>query len=74
MSGLPIIPSIGDKLKKNEKEVIYTVLECKGCKEEKIREFLDGDIVFKEITGEKCTKCNLNYVIKQIYVEIIKKK
>ncbi|MHA1683585.1 MAG: hypothetical protein ACTSUE_21785 [Promethearchaeota archaeon] len=73
--GMPILPAIGDDLKKNEREITKTVLVCKTCKEEKIREYKEGDIVFQDAAAdESCEKCTGPLMINQIYVEIIKKK
>ncbi|MHA1792121.1 MAG: hypothetical protein ACTSVI_05710 [Promethearchaeota archaeon] len=73
MSSLPILPSIGESLKKNEKEIIQTVLTCIKCKANKTRDFIPGDVVFKEVDGEKCEKCSGKLIITQIYSEVIKK-
>jgi hypothetical protein len=73
MSGMPILPAIGiEKLKKGETEVTFTVLECAACAEEIIREYKEGDIVFAD-TDDVCKKCGKKLVIKQIYVDIVKK-
>lgn len=74
MSNLPILPAIGDELKKNEKEVTLTVLACTKCDEQVTREYQEGDIVFHEPDGEICKSCSSQMIIKQIFVEIVKKK
>ena len=69
---MPILPAIGvEKLKKGEKEVVFTVLGC-NCDAESTREYKEGDIVFQE-TDETCPKCGNNYRIVQIYEDIVKK-
>jgi hypothetical protein len=74
MSGMPILPAIGvEKLKKGETEVTFTVLECASCAEETNREYKEGDIVFAD-TDETCKKCGKKLVIKQIFVDIVKKE
>nr|MDO8115497.1 hypothetical protein [Candidatus Sigynarchaeota archaeon] len=63
-----------EKLKKDEKEVTFTVTGCMNCEgTDETREYKDGDIVFAVI-GEKCKACGKDVVIKQIYLDIIKKK
>ena len=69
----PILPAIGiEKLKKNEKEVIFSVEGCQTCEYEDKREYEEGDIVFK-ILEKKCPKCDSKMTIKQIFSEIVKK-
>lgn len=69
---VPVLPAIGiEKLKKGEKEVIFTVLSC-NCDAETIREYKEGDIVFEEI-DEICSKCGSKFRIMQIYSDIVKK-
>ncbi|MEX2683717.1 MAG: hypothetical protein Q6373_019235 [Candidatus Sigynarchaeota archaeon] len=71
---MPILPSIGiEKLKKGETEVTITVLGCTSCGDETTREYKEGDIVFAD-AGEQCKKCGGKVVIKQIYVDVVKKK
>ncbi|MBN2152762.1 MAG: hypothetical protein JW839_15025 [Candidatus Lokiarchaeota archaeon] len=71
---MPILPSIGiEKLKKGEAEVTFTVLGCTSCDDETTREYKEGDIVFED-DGEPCKKCGKKVVIKQIYVDIVKKQ
>jgi len=72
-NGMPILPSIGDLPKKGEEEITSTVLQCIECKEETTREYRKGDIVFKEVEGETCSKCSGKLIVSQIYVEIVKK-
>ena len=69
-----MIPSVADeKLKKHEKEVIRTVLGCLSCNAEVLREFADGDFIFKE-DDKPCEKCGGSLVVRQIYSEIISSK
>jgi rRNA maturation protein Nop10 len=71
---MPMLPAIGiEKLKKGEKEVIFTVLDCAKCGEETTREYKEGDTVFTT-TDEACTKCGGSMIINQIFVDIVKKK
>ncbi|MHA1369709.1 MAG: hypothetical protein ACTSRA_08365 [Promethearchaeota archaeon] len=69
---LPILPSLGEKLKKGEKELIRTVLKCPNCKNELVREYIEGDFVF-DTSKQKCSECDQFMVIDRIYSEIIKK-
>ncbi len=70
---MPILPSIGiEKLKKGEKEVIFTILACSSCNSEITREYKEGDTVFNG-TDEPCSKCGAKLTIKQIYEDIVKK-
>ncbi|NMC07375.1 MAG: hypothetical protein GYA24_19325 [Candidatus Lokiarchaeota archaeon] len=71
---MPILPSIGiETLKKGETEITFTVLHCAACAEETTREYKEGDIVFM-VVDETCKKCGKALVVKQIYVDIIKKE
>ncbi len=72
---IPILPAIGaEKLKKNEKEVMFTVTGCMACDgTDQTREYTDGDVVFA-VTGEKCKGCGKDIIIKQIFLDIVKKK
>jgi hypothetical protein len=68
----PVLPAIGiEKLKKGEKEVVFTVLGC-NCDAETIREYKDGDIVFNEV-DESCNKCGSKFRVMQIYLDLVKK-
>ena len=70
---MPLLPAIGiEKLKKGESEVTFTVLGCVSCGDETTREYKEGDIVFAD-TDEACKKCEKKLVIKQIYVDVVKK-
>ena len=69
---VPVLPAIGiEKLKKGEKEVVFTVLGC-SCDAEITREYKEGDIVFEEI-DETCDKCGSKFRIMQIYSDVVKK-
>ncbi|HME54900.1 MAG TPA: hypothetical protein VKM55_22030 [Candidatus Lokiarchaeia archaeon] len=69
---VPVLPAIGiEKLKKGEKEVVFTVLGC-NCDTETTREYKEGDVVFNEV-DESCSKCGRKFRIMQIYADIVKK-
>ncbi|MHA1800069.1 MAG: hypothetical protein ACTSVY_16630 [Candidatus Helarchaeota archaeon] len=55
--------------KKEDKHITKTILKCvdPNCKFEQIRDFQKGDIVFKELEGKKCTICNSNLYISEIF-------
>jgi hypothetical protein len=48
-----------------------TILKCKSCKTIKVRNYEDGDFVFKSM--ESCDKCNNTLEIQQIYSVKLKK-
>nr|MDO8112978.1 hypothetical protein [Candidatus Sigynarchaeota archaeon] len=65
MMSMPVIPAIGvEKLKKGEKEVVFTILGCPSCNNEITREYKEGDIVFNDV-DESCSKCGVKLAIKQ---------
>ncbi|MHA1820355.1 MAG: hypothetical protein ACTSU2_15075 [Promethearchaeota archaeon] len=74
---LPPIPAIGDVLtrKKNMKEFKTSILKCNQCGSKSKRPFEEGDYVFKEFSGKKCSKCGgTTYTIIEIFAEFKKSK
>jgi ssDNA-binding Zn-finger/Zn-ribbon topoisomerase 1 len=59
-----------EKLKIKEVEVI-TTLECPQCNYKNIREFRNGDYLFKE---EPCPKCESSAIITRIHQKKQKEK
>ncbi len=55
----PPIPDVGEVLSRKDRFIqrVKTVIKCKRCKNELIREFKPGDYTFKKIDGEECKKC-----------------
>mgnify|MGYP006277214829 CR=1 FL=1 len=56
---LPPLPSLGDVLDRKERFIqkVFSVIKCDRCDETFTREFKKGDYTFKNVQGEKCSKC-----------------
>lgn len=68
---LLLMMSFMDMLKKRRlfsitMPVVKTELKCEACSLKILRDFKDGDYVFKK-TDEKCSKCGGNLTITAIY-------
>jgi len=51
---------------------VITTVECKICGLKKLREFMKGDYVLKNV--ENCKKCDEPMMITAVYAEKVKKK
>jgi hypothetical protein len=75
---LPPLPAIGDILDRKDRFIqkVYSVIQCKECKNKHKRPFEKGDYTFKTLEDEKCEECGSKGIslITEIYSEWIDPK
>ena len=69
LSAILMVPDLPENERKRQTQ---TVIKCENtkCGNQKIRDYKDGDFVFKN--GGICPKCNSNYNIIEIYSKKLK--